>query len=468
MNRVRFSRSFSVAASIAAVACGPPHGTAPSPSAAVSTDPCTVVDSLGLSRDTVRVALLEPVDAGHAPTPTNDAERLVFRQLYEPLVRVDCAGVVRPGLASRWRSEGDTAWTFDLRAGTQFWDGAPVDAAAVVAAWRDPRDATVRGVRAAGERTVVVSLTAPRSIEAFGDAAWNVVKRIPESPWPLGTTDVWVRDWEQDGTDTVLRAAPLPHARLTMPVLLFRAAPGADPRDLMDATADVLITRDAGVLRYAAGRPPWHDIPLAWDRLYALLSATRQVLGATTQLDADTRAALAHDAVRDEARPVPFPSGAEGWWTESGCAAHTVGPDRIHAEDIAGARVAFPRDDPVARDLAGRLVARADAELATLVGGDPGIRPRAVPLDAERYRDQLVAGVGLAFIARLPSRPLDPCRAVASLAASAPWLTQAPGSLSASAVVPLVETRGYLLVRDVPVVRLDWDGGVRLLGGSRP
>ena len=72
-------------------------------------DPCRVFDSLAVPPDTLRIALLEPVDAGHAPTPANDAERLVFRQLYEPLVRVDCAGVVRPGLASRWRSEGDTA-----------------------------------------------------------------------------------------------------------------------------------------------------------------------------------------------------------------------------------------------------------------------------------------------------------------------------------------------------------------------
>jgi hypothetical protein len=279
---------------------------------------------------------------------------------------------------------------------------------------------------------------------------------------------VWVRDWEHVGTETVLRAAPLPHARLTTAVLLFRAVPGADPRDLLDGTTNVLSTRDAGVLRYAAGRPPWRDIPLAWDRLYALVSNARQVLGATAQLDADTRTALARDAVRDEARAYLLPSGAEGWWAEPGCAASTVGPDRVHAEDLGGARVAFPGDDPVARDLAGRLVARADAELASLVGGVPGGGARAVPLTAERYRTELVAGVDLAFIARIPSRPLDPCRAVAGLAASAPWLAQTPGTITANAVAPLVETRGYLLVRGIPVVHLDWDGGAWLLGDRRP
>src|SRR5439155_19885395 len=49
------------------------------------------------------IALGDRVDPANAPHPTNDSERLLFRQLYETLVRVDCEGRVRPGLAASWR-----------------------------------------------------------------------------------------------------------------------------------------------------------------------------------------------------------------------------------------------------------------------------------------------------------------------------------------------------------------------------
>src|SRR5688572_25020374 len=45
------------------------------------------------------VGLGERVDPSHAPRPSNDSERLLFRQLYETLVRVDCNGEPGPGLA---------------------------------------------------------------------------------------------------------------------------------------------------------------------------------------------------------------------------------------------------------------------------------------------------------------------------------------------------------------------------------
>ena len=51
------------------------------------------------------------------PGPSNDSERLVFRQLYETLVRVDCKGRVVPGLAASWRLSIDgQTWIVTLRA----------------------------------------------------------------------------------------------------------------------------------------------------------------------------------------------------------------------------------------------------------------------------------------------------------------------------------------------------------------
>src|SRR5262245_5728638 len=44
------------------------------------------------------VALADRIDPANAPYPTNESERLLFRQLYETLVRVDCDGHVAPGL----------------------------------------------------------------------------------------------------------------------------------------------------------------------------------------------------------------------------------------------------------------------------------------------------------------------------------------------------------------------------------
>src|SRR5262245_41877612 len=41
------------------------------------------------------VALGEPVNPANAPYPSNDSERMLFRQLYETLVRVDCEGRLR-------------------------------------------------------------------------------------------------------------------------------------------------------------------------------------------------------------------------------------------------------------------------------------------------------------------------------------------------------------------------------------
>ncbi len=437
--------------------------TAPSPVTPAPADPCTLGGPHS-DHDTVRVALRDPVAPDHAPVPTNDAERLVFRQLYETPVRVDCAGVPRPGLAARWQSDdGGTRWTFALRPGAKFWDGTPVEAAALLASWRNDTTLPLRDVRATDAGTVVVSLVAPRTIESFADAAWSVVKRIPESAWPIGTGAVWLREWTRSGSDSVLRAQPVPAAPAGTPVLEFRAALGADPRDLLDGDADVLVARDPAVQRYAAGRGDWRAVPLPWDRVAVLLSPARLALGVTAQLERQDRLALARDAVRVDARAPEEPA----WWAVPGCAAPPAAP----RSGPLVPRVVFSRDDAVARDLADRLVARADVELAALVGASPPLAPRTAGLDPAAFAAALVAGRDLAFIVSLPSAPPDPCRAVAALLLRAPWLAAPEGALPPGAPVPLVETRGSLLLRGTVSAQADRDGGIRLVpqldGGGR-
>src|SRR5688572_3492440 len=75
------------------------------------------------------VALGERVNPANAPHPTNESERLLFRQLFETLVRVDCEGRVAPGLADSWALDpSGPVWTVTLRSNALFSDGSPVTA----------------------------------------------------------------------------------------------------------------------------------------------------------------------------------------------------------------------------------------------------------------------------------------------------------------------------------------------------
>ncbi len=70
------------------------------------------------------------------PANATDAESFkVTRQIFENLVQYNATTTqVVPGLAARWETSRDgLTWTFHLRRGVRFHDGAPLDAAAVVA-----------------------------------------------------------------------------------------------------------------------------------------------------------------------------------------------------------------------------------------------------------------------------------------------------------------------------------------------
>jgi len=446
----------------AAVLSGCGASPSPTPPAPAAADPCAVEAAAPPRGDTVHVALFAPVEPANAPVPANDAERLVFRQLYEAMVRVDCARVVRPALASRWRAEdGERRWVFEISPEARFWDGTPVDAEALRAAWVGTPGLPVEDVQPSGDRSVTVSLGAPRSIEAFGDAAWAIVKHIPESRWALGTGPVWVGGWQGDGPRRVLLAAPTPDAPDGTPTLEFRTGAG-DPRDVLDQATDVAVTRDAGAVRYAEGRGDWRTVPLPWDRVYGLAAPVRSRSGTTTQLDAVTQGALARDAVRDDARaPEPNP-----WWADPRCPPETPGVADSAEAPPAHPSVVVPDGDRVATDLVSRLVARSDAELADLLGVRPGPL-RAEPLPQAPYHRRLAAGDAVAFVILLPGDPLDRCRAAAELRASARWLHQL-GAWSANALAPLVETRAHMLLRGNTAAQLDGDGGVRLVPGRSP
>ena len=106
----------------------------------------------------------------------------------------------------------------------------------------------------------------------------------------------------------------------------------------------------------------------------------------------------------------------------------------------------FAQGDPVARDLADRLVA---------LSPDGPVR-RAAGLLPDAFAARLVARSGDWFIVALPRTALDPCAAARDFAARVPWLTPA-------GIVPLVDVRRRALVRRAGArLSVDWDAVPRI------
>ena len=412
-------------------ACRP--GAPPPPPAPV-VDPCALALGTGPAVDTLTIAVPGAIDPARAPAARTDAERILFRQLYEPLIELGCDTVVRPGLARAWRpSDGGRTWVFTLRRDARFWDDVPVTAADVLVSWRAQDTAAVlapwagpvaEAVSAVDESTLVVRLdtahtTVPR---AFADPGLAVAKRVAGLAAPIGTGAYWLDAAAWDRTASPLPGRPGP----VRPVLVFRPA-SADARDALDADAGAVVTDDPATIAYAAARSDLTSIPLPWDRIYVLLRPWRG--GA-----APDGAALAQDAVQMEARAAELPD----WWRDGErCDDWRSSPSPDQPEPPAtAAPIAYLRGDAVARGLAERLVA---------VGGD---RQRAVAFGGSEFAALLRSGASEAVLA-LPRAALDPCLAVRRLRTRWPV-----GDL-----LPLVDVRRRVIVRrPVSGVYVDWDG----------
>lgn len=438
----------------------------------------------------ITVATLDALAVEHAPWPQNEGERLVFRHLYETLLRVDCRGLVHPGLAESWSSGRDgRAWRFTLRDGASFWDGVPVTADDVVAGWTSG-GAAERLALAAGIDSI--SVEGPRRLAVFFDRSHGDVPRIfadPEfavarmvdtSPWPQGTVP--------EGIDGEFRLHP-PSAE--WPIIRFRQFPGADARDVLRGGYDVLITGDQSALDYAAPQPAYVSVPLPWDRSYVLLSTTRvrelRTGGEPDVLSAGFLEALARDAVRNDARGHESPA----WWIDLAACGElspsSGGLPRIPpgAYRTSGPkRIVYPEADPVARDLADRIVALASeggvgsegavaltAAIPRLVEAEES-RLLTAGLSGEELETSLRYGEEFAYIVPLPRLVLDPCFAARKLAGRVEWLAPHLLDLTAS-LLPLVDTRRHVVAASERVgVYLDWDGTVLITsrlapGGSR-
>src|SRR6266571_6886628 len=90
-------------------ACAPrpapgPAAPVPPPLSIAPPSACDLPGDGAAVAETLTVAAPGAIDAAHAPFPVTPGERVLFRQLYETLLRADCEGRLHPALAATWNS----------------------------------------------------------------------------------------------------------------------------------------------------------------------------------------------------------------------------------------------------------------------------------------------------------------------------------------------------------------------------
>jgi hypothetical protein len=403
-----------------------------------------------------------PIDPTNAPRASNVAERFVVAHAYETLLRVDCLRRPTTGLAKSWLPVNGNLRVV-LRSDARFWNGDAVRASDVVTSWRSTGRAASAALarRFADASTVIDDSTLEISMSALsavtlGDPELVVVRRSDQPRWPEGTGAYRLTT---RGSTLVL----LPVDGATGPHLTIHPATETDARDLIDTGVDVLLTDSPALATYAATRGDVASIPLAWHRTWVIITPQRtspapdsaaSVMARTLAF----RTSLARDAVRADARPAEPPF----WWSDS--TACPTGRERVVSPGGRSARIAYPRDEPVARALAERLVALAassrgsnrDSALALLAPAlaEAGAGVTTVGLEPNAFRSVLRNGSELAFVLPLDRASLARC-------------LDLPG-----AIAPLIDTRLTAVVRrDRFGLTMAWDSTITITSvraGERP
>ena len=451
------------------LACG-----APVPAPATAPDPATPSPSCAANvparvADTASVAVSAEVAPLQAPAARSLAEQFVFAQLYETLVRVDCTGRLIPGLAKSWAVDASShRWTLTLRDSARFWNGDPVTAGDVVAAWQATSRGSSSAAKLAGRladgatvvdnRTLVVTPpdSSPSAIAAL---ALAIYRPRPDSPWPEGT-GLYRVSTGPNGTGATVELLP---TGPSMPILAVRVSRDADARDQIDGGVHLMFTDDPRVVSYAESRAELTSIPLAWDRTYAVAVRVPDPAVPSPSASDDLRRSLARDVVRAEARGAEAPFW---WFNVDHCPA---APNAGLPVPVASTRIVYERQDEVARRLAERLAALASVSGERMRGLNAppvsisaqlrsmGTRATVSGLPPTDFAATLRAGTALAFVLSLPRYSLAPCDDALALLTAAPWLS------SNFVIVPLIQTRARAIVRrdGLPLVA-DADGTLRV------
>lgn len=383
--------------------------------------------------------------------PAGRGERFVGRQVSETLIRIDCRGEAIPGLAVRWSADtSGRYWTLRLRPGARFSDGSPVTAADVTRSFAELAEpdagagagtggmlvgwAGLRAARRLADTAVVLEFAEPHSVipPVLAHPALITIKGSVREPLGSGA-------FRTGGT-----AAG--RARLFSPggaIISYDDITG-DPRSALDAGRDIVVTRDPRALAYAGGLEEYRSIALPWSSLYALVV----VPGGVSIRVGDVRDIRLASIVRVSARE---PSGTPWWRDSAGCPSVRASTAAVRVPPEP--RVVFDETDPVARNLAERVVAVA--------GTAPAGRLTVRGLNPGEFRRSLVLGRDRGYVVALPRDPLAPCLAAGSLRRLAPWLDLRG---AATGIQGLIETRAHAIVRPGRVIgRVEADRGGELI-----
>lgn len=457
-------------------------------------------------------ALTDSVLPRHAPVPRNPSERIVFAQLYETLVNLDCAGVVTPGLADQWTCTQDsTVWVFTVRQDARFWDGSRVNAADIKQAWCSNQTCTDGLERItpwawfnARASTISVldahrlSIRLPEPQADFPSllthSATAVAVRRDGWTWPVGSGPCRLRATTPPPMPE-LECRPNPQHPLA-PIwkqLTFLVQPNRDPRDLIATGFDLAQVADLESVRFFRETGEGAVVSLPWNRLYMLVCSADANPGGTRRwLDPARQLDPAREMTRIAARAWPeivLPAGAGSTCPQLNGPVTLSGSARLdwalEDRELDENTLVFDEQDSGARELAQRLAAL----------GDVMIRTAGLPLPALNFTLQWqMAG---SYIVPMDLDFPTTCLQFASLLGRASWLQQAaltgrlttrtpldPDSLAAAEraagtqeqdpqrnlarlqlVYPLALTHSWLITRgDVAGVRLTFDGTPLLWG----
>jgi hypothetical protein len=447
--RCRHTRASLVLTAITVVTACQPRTSQP---AAVAR--CTITSDA--PQASISFAIPQNVLAGNAPVPRSSSERLVFGQLYQTLVGVDCTGTILPMLAQRWEASADrSVWRFRIREGARFWDGSLVTARDVAESWAIRSDSVlpIAGINVLGERELQVTLRGPISgAERFADQALAVARHVPGG-WPLGTGSY--------------RPAPGGDARsLEIVAIGATAGPSAirfrtmgDARAALDAGVIALTTADPAAIDYARALRGYTVTPIGWNRTYVL--GTHRMLLADSASAAVPAAAgtSLQEAVRAETRAAEAPF----WWQKAECGPIAFLPPRTN---LRNRNIVYPSSDAIARGIAERLVAlawplaRAPDWLRAQLGDYSALGPlAAVGVDQRTLLETLRGGRALAVVTSLPRPVRALCISTNDAAAAA--------LLSGWRVSPLLDARDYLVQRGtLGRVLLDGSGNISFAPGA--
>ena len=465
-------------------------------------------------------ALTDSVLPQRAPVPHNSSERIVFAQLYETLVNLDCAGYLSPGLAEHWTCTQDsTVWVFTIRQDARFWDGSRVNSADIKQAWCDNEaclgdkdlvtpwawfNARASTITVLDARRLAVRLPEPQADfpALLTNPATAVAVHRPGWIWPVGSGPSRLR---------ATTPPPLPDLECLpntqhplAPVwkkLTFLVRPDSDPRDLVGTGFHLTQVPDLESARFFTEAVDFTAVALPWNRLYLLVCSlegnpggTRRWLGPARLLDPS------RELTRIAARSWPeivLPAGVGSACPQLTGPVTLSGSARLdwNLEDLVLDEnvLAYDKGDPGARELAQRLAALGDAQIRTV-----GLPPAAMNFTLQwQMAGSFIVPMNLDF----PTT----CLQLASLMGRASWLQEAaltgkrkpeselnPDSLASAErsadrssarqsldprrnmvrmglVHPLALTHPWLITRgELAGLRLAFDGTPLLYGIGRP